>query len=99
MKKTISENHKFSFNAEIVIIRAFDKILVISPSTANWLVLENENQLSFFNLLKRLPLGKALRNFKGDIADCKEVVTQIVAREFENHDVRSCITKDRKSVV
>lgn len=98
MKKTISENHKFSFNAEIVIIRAFDKILVISPSTANWLVLENENQLSFFNLLKRLPLGEALRNFKGDIADCKEVVTQIVAREFENHDVRSCITNDTKQL-
>ena len=84
MKKTISENHKYSFPNPIVEVRHRDKIIIIAKLTANWIVLDNESQYVFFQLLKDYSLGEALHKYNGDIEDAKHVVMQLEARDFES---------------
>lgn len=75
---------RYSVPDNIKIVRYRDSILVISVLTANWLVLKNEEQLRFFELLKTMQLSEALINFKGDLNDAKEVVLQLEGKNFEN---------------
>lgn len=89
VRKTIPPTQSFVFPASLVIVFYKKKILVISRDTANWIVLQNEEQLEFFNLLKSYPLNEALARFKGEYKDAKYVVTQIIARKFENTKVHS----------
>ena len=65
---------------------AFDgKILVVSPLTANWIVLQTENQLNIFNDFRQ---GKSIKEVLDSLLynklDVSEVVTQIEARRFCN---------------
>lgn len=85
IKKHISGNYKFKFPEKLKIIRHKEKILVISPQNAKWIVLDNENQLTFLNLLLEMNIEKALEAFKnkGEYSDAKYVITQIIARNIE----------------
>ena len=62
--------------------------MIVSPLTANWIVLENEEQLNFFKLLQTNNLETALKSFKGNQKDAHAVVIQIEAKQFEKKDVR-----------
>lgn len=86
-QKRIDPNKHYLFPDEISIIRHKDHILVISVNTANWIILDNDDQLLFFNLLKRHKLSEALEVFTGNISDAQKVVIQLEARDFENQDV------------
>lgn len=98
MKKKIPLEYKFSLDRPISIVNFNEKILVISPLTANWIVLNNLSQLKFFNLLREYSIGDSLSLYSGNEIDAKFVVKQIVARNFENIEVRSCISNQTKQL-
>ena len=85
IEKEISNDYKFNLPAIIDIIRYRGKVLVIAREEANWIVLDNENQLIFFKLLRNNTLGESLSLFDGEEQDAEWVVTQLVARHFEEH--------------
>lgn len=88
VKKEINLKKKYFFPENIKIVSYNSRILIVSVETGNWIVLENESQLDFFNLLKENSLEKALQLFNGDKNNAVQVVMQLEARHFEN-----CITK------
>ena len=61
---------------------------MISPETASWIILENEEQWQFFQLLTSLDLGNALKQFCGAYENAQYTVTQIVAKHFDNQLVK-----------
>lgn len=85
IKKHISGDYKFNFPEKIKIIRHKEKILAICPQNAKWIVLNNENQLTFLHLLFKMNIEKALEVFKdkGEFSDAQYVITQIIARNLE----------------
>lgn len=85
IKKKITEDTKFALPIKIKKVLYKGKLLVISPETANWIMLENEEQWQFFQLLTSFDLGNALRQFHGTYSNAQYTVTQIVAKHFENH--------------
>ena len=87
MKKKLNGNKKYDFPSDISLVYHKGKILVIAVKTANWLVLENDSQLDFFNLLKDYTIEESFEQFKGDYSDAIEVITQIEARQFHSHEV------------
>ena len=48
VKRSVDPCHRFIFPSNIVKVDYKGKILVISPNTANWIVLENDLQFDFF---------------------------------------------------
>ena len=51
VRKRISEDTKFTLPVKIKKVIYKEKIFVISPETASWIILENEEQWQFFQLL------------------------------------------------
>lgn len=82
IKKKITEDTKFALPIKIKKVLYKGKLLVISPETANWIMLENEEQWQFFQLLTSFDLGNALRQFHGTYSNAQYTVTQIVAKHF-----------------
>lgn len=74
VQKQIDPNKKYSFPTNISIVRYDSKIIVIAVDTGNWIVLENEKQLEFFNLLKENTLEKSLVLFSGEQGDAVQTV-------------------------
>lgn len=89
MKKeiNIASDKKYHFPKDVRIVYYKDKILVISVNTGCWIVLDNEQQLSFFQLLQTFRLDDALGQFDGDYSNAQWVVTQLEARKFESQDI------------
>ena len=88
VKKKISEDTKFTLPVNIKKVIYKGKIFVISPKTANWIILENEEQWQFFQLLTSFDLGTALKQFCGAYENAQYTVMQIVAKHFDNLAVR-----------
>lgn len=88
VRKRISEDTKFTLPVKIKKVIYKEKIFVISPETANWIILENEEQWQFFQLLTSLDLGNALKQFCGAYENAQYTVTQIVAKHFDNQLVK-----------
>lgn len=81
----IDDNKKYYF-PEIKIIEYANKYLVITPSTANWIVLENEIQLRILNrLIHHFSINEVLDDFRNYYYDVNFVITQIEARQLYNH--------------
>lgn len=76
----ISKNYPLP--TDVAIVHYNDKILCISPETAKWIVLDNENQLKIFWNLKYSSIQKILDKGEFAIIDVKNVVTQLEARHF-----------------
>ena len=93
VQKSIDPKKQYNFPKNIEVINYDSKIIVIAVDIGNWLILENENQLTFFNLLKNNTLEKSLELFKGEYNDAVQTVIQIEAKRFENQTV----TKTDKS--
>lgn len=88
VRKRISEDTKFTLPVKIKKVIYRGKMLVISPETANWIILENEEQWQFFQLLTSFDLGNALKQFNGAYDNAQYTVTQIVAKHFDNQFVK-----------
>lgn len=80
----IDINKKYSFPNKITSVNFHNKLLIISPETANWIVLTNKEQLVFFNLLKSNTITKAIELFSGTQSDIQEVLIQIEAKKFDS---------------
>lgn len=98
VKRSVDPCHRFIFPSNIVKVDYKGKILVISPNTANWIVLENDLQFDFFKLLVQHQLDEALALYTGGIDNAKYTVTQIVARDFCNTETKSCINDSVKQL-
>jgi len=83
-EKEVDLNKVYQMPGEIEVIHHKKKNLVIAVETGNWIVLENENQFNFFNLLRVKSIKDALTAFKGEFFDAQYVVIQLEARDFEN---------------
>ena len=82
----VSSQKRYDFPIEVREIHHDGKIIVVSPATACWIVLDNESQLQFFNLLRSHNLEESLSIFKGAEDDAMWVVTQLEARSFEKKE-------------
>ena len=72
----INSSKRYCLPEKTTIVRYNGYILVIANETANWIVLENDSQLEFFELLKGFPLNEALDVFKGNMIDAQKTVIQ-----------------------
>ena len=95
VKKTIDLNKKYNIPKLIKVVEHSGKFLVIAPNFGNWIVLENQDQLSFFDLLKNNSIGESLNLFFGKKQDAEQVIIQIEAKKFESKIVRKT---DKKRV-
>ena len=85
--KHIDINKKYEIPTNISIVRYKKYIIVISVDTANWIVLQNDDQLTFFELLKNNTIQQALNISGVSQKNAVEVVTQLEAKKFENKEV------------
>lgn len=92
MKKQIQIDlsKKYCF-PQIIEVEYKGKILAISPETANWIVLDNENQLKFFRLLQVNSIQEALSQAQVLNNDSNWVIAQIEARKLDNYVVQNSI--------
>lgn len=73
------------FPEEIITKKIANDILVISVTTANWIVLKNENQLSLLTKLKNeLTIGQIVEELESEkeLASFKYLLATIFARKF-----------------
>lgn len=73
------------FPKEIITEKIANDILVISVTTANWIVLKNENQLSLLTKLKNgLTVGQVVEELESEeeLASFKYLLAAIFARKF-----------------
>lgn len=87
-RKSISPLKVYSFPEQLHIEPILGLYVIVSPLTANWIVLKNEEQLNFFKLLQTNNLETALKAFKGKQENAHSVVVQLEAKQFEKKDVR-----------
>ena len=83
----LPDNKLFSFPSKIVYHHYDNRIFVISVDTANWLILNNEEELAFFELLKKYQLKEALEHFSGSTESAESVLAQIIGKDLENRKV------------
>lgn len=93
INKSIDVHKKYVFPNELAIVNHKGVILVISTNTANWIVLRNEQQLHFFDLLRNHTISGAIDRFDGTEMDSRYVITQIEAKSFDKTDVISHFTQ------
>lgn len=73
----------YEFPNEISIVNYKEKILVIAPEEANWIVLDSLQQQNVFNLLNTgLSIEEVLQVSSINSTDVKNVITQVEARRF-----------------
>lgn len=83
--KKLDLSQRYSFPSEIQTIRYDGRIIIIAPSCLTWIVLDNEAQLHFFNLLKSLSISEAISSQNFSEEDIRNTLTQIEARGFSGH--------------
>lgn len=84
-RKTIALTTLYDLPEDVNVAYHRGKIIVIAPECANYIVLDNEVQLSFFNLLRSNDIGTALSKLDISLEDSRQVVTQIEAKQFVNN--------------
>jgi len=87
-KYEIDTNKVYKIPTEIRVVEHKDKILVVAPEFANWIVLDSKKQLSIFEFFRD---GKSIKEAISDsrfaITDVNYVVTQIEARKLCNKQI------------
>ena len=82
-KYNIDSGKIYDFPDNISIVNHNEKILIIAPEEANWIVLDSTQQQYVFNLFHSgLSIEEILKIPSIDSSDVKFVVTQIEARKF-----------------
>lgn len=92
----IDLNKKYEIPKEIKVIHHKDKVLVIAPTIATWIVLDSDKQVSVFDFLRNgHSIDETLRNVSMDKHDINFVVTQIEARRLYNKDVKDAVDGEK----
>ena len=86
--RTVDLGKRYSLPEKVTTIKYKGYFLVVANNAATWIVLENDKQLQFYQLLEKFSLSDALEKFKGNITDAKKVVIQIEAKQFENTSIK-----------
>lgn len=90
VRRHVDLDTTFDISHNVKTIYHKGKILMIVPETGKWIIIENENQLQFFNCLRSNSIREAIRNFDNiNNDDVKEVLIQIVAKQFDSKIVHS----------
>lgn len=80
--KIIDIEKRYVFPSNLKIIEFKKKFLIISPNTATWIVLKNNNQLKFFELLRKKTIKEAISLFDDELSEAQKVLIQIEARNL-----------------
>lgn len=83
IEKEISPDYQFCLPSALDFVEHKGKNIVIAREEGNWIVLDNTHQLSFFKALQVNCINKALTLTECPMEDAEWVVTQLVARHFE----------------
>ncbi len=84
----LNANKIYSLPEKIFIKTVFKKILVISPETANWLVLNNETQKKIYEHLSNgFNIAEVIKKFPWNREDILAVLKEIEAKNFESLEV------------
>ncbi|MBD5323629.1 MAG: radical SAM protein [Bacteroides sp.] len=78
---------EYSFPENLSIIEFNDKFIIVAVDYGNWIVLENLQQVTIFNMLKENCIKTVMDSFKEFQADLEHVLMQLEARHFENTEV------------
>lgn len=84
VKKEIPLDYRFRLPAIIDRINYGGKIIAIAREEGNWIVLDNSEQFAYLEALRTSSIGEALDMTECSETDAKCVVTQLVAKHFEN---------------
>ena len=83
VKKKISLDYRFRLPAIIDYVDYGGKTIAVAREEGNWIVLDNPDQRSYFDALRSSTIGEALKMAGCTEKDAQWVVTQLVARHFE----------------
>lgn len=83
VEKEVPLDYHFRFPAIIDTVEYGGKMLVIAREEGNWIVLDNDRQLSFFEALRTSSIEDAMSSTLCPQEDAVWVVTQLIARKFE----------------
>ncbi len=82
IKKIVNLEQHYFLPKELHTIFFGEKILIIAPECGNYIVLENDSQLHFFETLKTKPIKEAISLSGVAESDIKKVLTEIEAKKF-----------------
>lgn len=95
-KYEIELNKVYQIPKEISIVNYDNKIIVIAPEFANWIILNSPSQLAIFEFLRKgHSIQDSLSNSLFDVHDVNYLVTQLEARKFCDKKVHSSIEDKR----
>ena len=83
IEKAIPEDYRFRFPAIIDYVDYDGKTLAIAREEGNWIVLNTPGQKAYFEALRHKTLREALASATCTSEDATWVVTQLIARHFE----------------
>lgn len=83
VKKAISLDYRFRLPAIIDYVDYGGKTIAVAREEGNWIVLDNPDQRSYFDALRSSTIGEALQTTRCAEKDAQWVVTQLIARHFE----------------
>lgn len=94
VEREIDYDKVYSLPNDVYIKQIYNKFIVVSPSTGNWLVFSNDIELSFFNMIISKKNILELYSFASDKGKNYEnslinVLTQIEAKRFYNQAIRN----------
>ena len=87
MEVELNLNKRYRLPENLKVILHKNKYIVIAPELSNWIVLDTQAQLDFFNLLRANTIQESIERFFGDEKDISFVLTQIEARHLESSNV------------
>lgn len=83
MEYFIDPQKKYVIPDDLSIVRFENKLLVISPNTANWMVFPSELHIDILKAFQQeKSIEETLSHYIGDEDAVQEVVTQLEAKRF-----------------
>lgn len=87
VNRNIPLDTKYNLPKEATTVHHSGKILIIAPECCNYIVLDNDVQYNFYQLLQNYTLGAALSKMNISKTDAQAVLIQIEAKKFINEKI------------
>lgn len=91
----IDDNKIYTFPEQIDTVTYKDKILVIAPQQANWIVLNNPVEVTLFNAIQKQSLKEVMAQYPNDLNSLRNVLIQVEARKFYDRTKKIYIGKEK----
>ncbi len=82
----ISPLKRYDLPDDLAFISHDGKIICVSPSTGNWIVLSNDKQVTILKKLAQHPLKDIIEEYKDHLEDVRAVLVQLEGRQLENKE-------------